>query len=157
MKKMKGKNQNPVNDKTASKIAGWMLGVQTKFAIIMNKTFQHTTISKMKIILVLFCIISGGLSVYYFYDAIVSNKKKNDPVTIEGFVVPRSSIDREVEAMPNVYVDEDTWSKVQSFKLYMDSIKTVAPKEYNKIMYERPGLMDSIKQLEELYYSQKIK
>jgi hypothetical protein len=39
----------------------------------------------------------------------------------------------------------------------MDSLKTKSTKQYDSIMLERPGLLDSIMMLEEIYYSQKIK
>ena len=61
------------------------------------------------------------------------------------------------EVIPEAYVDEETFYKMQGFKKYMDSLKQNKSKQYDSIMQARPGLMDSVQVLEEIYYSQKQK
>jgi hypothetical protein len=153
---MKAKGRNPINDKAASKIAGRMLGVQNKFATIMNKGFSKLSTAKRKIVVICFTLIGGGLSIYYICEA-MTGAGKEKVVEMEKFEIPKHYKQQETEASPNVFVDEETWNKVQFFKHYMDSLKKKDDPEYYKIMKERPGLLDSIRTLEQIYYSQKLK
>jgi hypothetical protein len=77
---------------------------------------------------------------------------------IGSFQIPGQLNPREEEMHNEVFLDQETWNKVQVFKHYMDSLKSVNSPEYYIIIDTRPGLMDSIRALEEIYYqSQKIK
>jgi hypothetical protein len=150
-------NQATVNDKAASKIAGWMLGVQNKFAMVMNKGFSKLNSTKKKIAVLFFLLIGEGLSIYYICEAMIGVKKENPVERIGTFKIPKNYNQRETETKSDLLLDEDTWIKVEAFKHYMDSLKTNDPPMYEIILMERPGLMDSINTLEQIYYSQKIK
>jgi hypothetical protein len=156
-RRLKVKGVDALNDKAASKIAGWMLGVQNKFAIIMDKGFSKLNSTKRKIAVVFFSLIGGGLSIYYICEAVMVVKKESPVNKIGSFEIPKNYNERETEARSNVFLDEETWNKVQAFKHYMDSLKSINSPEYYIIMDARPGLMDSIHALEQIYYSQKIK
>lgn len=155
--KLKVKSKNTFNDKAASKIAGWMLGVQNKFAIIMNKGFSKLDKTKRKVAVVFFSLIGGGLSIYYIGEAVVGVKKESPVEKIGSFSIPKQLNPREEETYNDILLDEETWNKVQDFKHYMDSLKSVNSPQYYIIMDARPGLIDSIHALEQIYYSQKIK
>lgn len=153
---MKRRTQYIEWDKAAARITNCMLRVQNKFAIIMNKSFSKLSTTKRKIAVFFFCLIGGGLSIYYIWTAIIDSKK-DYVAQIEKFEIPKNYNQRETEAKTDVFVDEETWNKVQYFKHYMDSLKKNNSPDYYIIMDARPGLMDSINQLEQFYYSQKLK
>lgn len=155
--RLKVKRESLIQDKAASKIAGWMLGVQNKFAVIMNKGFSKLSTTKRKIAVLFFALVGGGLSAYYICEAIIGARKETPLEGIGTFEMPKNFSQRETEAQGDVFVDEETWSKVQFFKQYMDSLKKKNDSHYYQIIKERPGLMDSINTLEHIYYSQKLK
>ena len=59
--------------------------------------------------------------------------------------------------MPDATVDEQTYLQIQDFRKYMDSLKLNRTNEYDSILQARPGLMDSVQVLEQIYLSQKQK
>lgn len=153
----KSENENPIHDKIAGSIAGYMTKAQTKFARVMNKGFSGVSTKNMKVVLVLFCFISGGLSLYLVGKGLFK-KEKEITINLDKVHTPKYYDRAGDEMVPSgTYIDEETWSKVQLFRNYMDSLKTDASKNYDSIVSERPGLMDSIAAIEDIYYSQKIK
>lgn len=135
-RKDKRLKENPLQDKVAGKIAGSMLKVQTVFAMKMNK------IKDLKLFLVIFCLVSGGLSIYFFVNAIVSKPKK--AITIEPIRMPQHFDKTGDEVMENV-MPSDIYEQIQDYKKYMDSIGQPI----------RPGMLDSMRILEEIYLQQK--
>ena len=59
--------------------------------------------------------------------------------------------------IPEATVDEQTYLQIQDFRKYMDSLKLNRANEYDSILQARPGLIDSVQALEQIYYSQKQK
>jgi hypothetical protein len=141
-KRKKQLKENPLRDKVAGKIAGGLLTVQTKFSDKMNKIFSTMKVKRMKLWLILFCFISGGLSIYFFIDALVAKPKTS--IKIDNVKMPQHFDKSGDEIMQNPVPDE-MYRNIQDYKKYMDSIGEPI----------RPGLLDSIKILEELYLSTK--
>lgn len=139
--KRKERKENPLQDKVAGKIAGGFIWLQTKFSDWMNKIFIGMNKKKLKIILAVFCIISGGLSIYFFVDAIVSKPKVK--FKIDQVQMPKHFDKSGDEVMENV-MPEDIYRQIQDYRHYMDSIGEPI----------RPGLQDSMRILEEIYLQQ---
>lgn len=158
-KKQRSKTENPKpeQDKIAGKIARYIIKAQTKFARVMNKSFSALSITSMKVVVILFCLGTGGLSLYLVCQGLFEENKGNaiSPAKVHTPKYFDKAGDEIVTSVADV--DEETWGKVQLFKTYMDSLKTNSPKNYDSIVSERPGLMDSIAAIEDIYYSQKIK
>lgn len=150
-KTFQGRKWNKLNDKAVTKLAACMLGIQNKFALLMNKSFSILSPAKRKVATICFAVIGGGLSIYFICDAITINKKKDFLENIGSFSVPQY-YNRAEEKQRRDFLDEKTWKKIQAFKIYMDSLKLINDPEYQKILKERPGLMDSIYALEQIYY-----
>lgn len=132
-------------DKTAGKIARAGMKLQTTFASAMNKMFSNMPSKKLKILLVTFCLVSGGFSLYLVFASIFGSSK-NGSVQIEQITVPKH-INRpagEIDPTDNT-IDDETYQEVQHYKHYMDS--TGQP--------IGSGLADSIRMLEQLYHEQK--
>lgn len=141
-RKNKEPKETPLQDKVAGKIAGGLIKVQTKFSDGMNKLISTMTIKKVKMWLAAFCIVSGGLSVYFFVNALVSKPKQ--VFKIDNVHVPEHFDKSGDEIMENPVPDE-MYQNIQEYKRYMDSLGEPI----------RPSLLDSIKILEEIYSQQK--
>lgn len=140
-RKNKEVKETPLRDKVAGKIAGGLIKVQTKFSDQMNKLVSTMTIKKVKMWLAVFCIISGGLSVYFFVNALVTKPKP--AFKIDTVHVPEHFDKSGNEILENPVPDE-MYQNIQEYKKYMDSLGDPI----------RPSLLDSIKILEEIYLQQ---
>ncbi len=127
--------ENPLQDKVAGKIANGLIWLQTKIADRMNK------LKNLKAILIAFCVISSGLSIYFLVDAIIAKPKQS--MKIDPIRMPQHFDKSGDEIMENV-MPGDIYQQIQEYKSYMDSIGQPI----------RPGMMDSIKILEEIYLQQ---
>lgn len=141
-RKKKESKENPLRDKAAGKIAGFFILLQTIFSNRMNKLFAKMSLKKTKIALIVFCFISGGLSIYFFVNAIVAKPKTK--FKIDQVRMPQHFDRSGDEVMDNV-LSEDIYKQIQDYKKYMDSTGETI----------RPGLQDSIRILEEIYLQQK--
>lgn len=133
-------------DRAAGKIAGAGIKLQTKFANVMNKQFSNIPPHKLKTVLVIFCLLSGGFSIYLAAHAVFGPETKQVPVQVEQMHIPQhyNRSGSEVNEMGS-YVDEILYREIQEYKRYMDSLGQPI----------RPGLLDSINVLEQIYHSQK--
>ncbi len=157
-KKEEEKEINPsISDKVAGNIASAGIRLQRKFADGMNKIFKNMNNRNLKAFLILFCLCAGGYSIYLAASAILGSEKTQNNLKIDQVDVPKHFDKTGYEVMPEAYVEEETFYKMQEFKKYMDSLKQNKNKQYDSIMHARPGLMDSVQVLEEIYYSQKQK
>ena len=150
--------KSSMSDKVAGKIAHVGIRVQTKFAISMNKLFSNMPVKKLNVFLIVFCLSCGGYSIYLIANAIFSSDKKQSSFKVDQVNVPKhfDKTGDEINQSEN-YIDEDTYKQLQEFKRYMDSLQTNKSKLYDSIMIARPGLMDSVLVLEQIYNSQKLK
>jgi hypothetical protein len=135
-------------DRAACKIAGAGIRLQTKFAKMMNQLTSNLPRKKLKFILVAFCVISGGFSIYLAGHAVFGKSKNQPTIKIEQMNTPRhfDKTGSEINEPENT-VPEDLYRDIQEYKHYMDSLGQPI----------RPGLRDSIQILEQIYHSQKIK
>lgn len=147
-----------VLDNVAGKIAGVGIKAQRLFADKMNKLFMNTDFKRLKLILIGFCFCAGGYSLYLIINSVISHDKKQKAFEVQQVDVPKhlnKSGDECVVVEP--MVDEVTWQQIKDFRHYMDSLKQNKKVEYDSILQARPGLMDSVQMLEQIYLSQKQK
>ena len=140
-RKKKEVRENPLQDRVAGKIASLFIKTQNGFANLMNKYFGTMKTQSIKIWLLAFCITSGGLSIFFFADAVISKPKPR--FRIDQVRVPEHFDRSGDEVMENALPD-DIYQQIQDYKRYMDSIGEPI----------RPGLADSIMILEEIYLQQ---
>ena len=156
-KRNKEPKESKLQDKVAGKIADAWVRVQTKLSERVNKLFSKMSVKKLKVMLVVFCLGCGGYSIYLMVNAIVSPDKQPS-FKVDQVDVPKHFDETGDEIIqPESYVDEGTFQKIQGFKEYIDSLRTNKSKLYDSIVIARPGLIDSILVLKEIYNSQKIK
>lgn len=140
-KKKTTPTHHPLQDKVAGKIAGGFIWLQTRFASVMNKKFASMPVPKTKLVLFLFTLISGGLSLYFFIHALVSTP--HSPLKIDPIRVPTHFDQTGDEVMDGV-LPEEIYQQIQSYRRYMDSLGAPI----------RPGMADSMRLLEEIYLQQ---
>lgn len=146
-----------ISDKVAGKIAGICMRFQKSFAMRMNKSVGAMSGKRLKVILVFFCLLTGGYSLYLVVNALTA-PAKGAAFKIDQVKVPEH-FDKTGNEMitPETYVDKYTFGEIQIFKKSMDSLRAANPSLYDSIMTARPFLMDSVLALEQLYYSQNQK
>jgi hypothetical protein len=140
-RKRKESKENPLQDKLARTIAGGFVLVQTKFSDMINKQLANMSTKRLKALLIAFCVFSGGLSLYFFVSAIVTQPKtgfKIDPIKVP------EHFDRSGDEVMENEMPGDVYREIQQYRYYMDSIGEPI----------RPGLQDSMRILEELYWQQ---
>lgn len=147
-----------MSDTVAGKIASAGIRVQTKISESLNKVFTNMSMKKLKRLLIVFCLGCGGYSIYLIVNAIFTSDKNQLSIKVDQLEVPKH-FDRtgdEIITLEN-FVNEETYHQLMGFKQYMDSLKLNKNKLYDSILIARPGLMDSVLMLEQMYNSQKIK
>ena len=156
-KRNRKSNEHPLKDKAARGIAKFLLRMQTKFSEFMNTNTKNIPVKRLKIFLVAFCLFGGGFSIYLIAEAILKEDKQQTPIKIDKVNVPKyydqSGTD---DLQTEQYVEEETFKGIQSFERYMDSLKQTESgrKLHDSFLITRPGLMDSIRMLKEIYNSQ---
>lgn len=138
---MKNRKDYPWTDKAATKISSTLLKWQTKVSDMTSRELNKVSVKRLKIFLIAFCLISGGFSGYLMINAVFFKTKPS--IQIEQTKVPLH-FDRTGDEIMNGRIDEDLFRTIQEYKKYMDSLRLPI----------RPGLLDSIRILEEIYYSQ---
>ena len=157
-KEVQSDDKTTVSDKVAGKIAGVGIKAQQLFAEKMNRIFMKTDFKRLKIILIIFCIGAGGYSIYLIANSVISPDRKQNSFEVQQMDVPKHfDKTRDENLIPEAYVDEETYHQVKQFRNYMDSLKQKRRNEYDSILQARPGLMDSVQMLEQIYLSQKQK
>jgi len=157
-KELQSEEKTTMSDKVAGKIAGVGIKAQQLFAEKMNRTFMKTDFKRLKLILIVFCITAGGYSIYLIANSLFSPERKQKAFEIQQMDIPKH-FDKtgDETVMPDATVDEQTYLQIQDFRKYMDSLKLNRTNEYDSILQARPGLMDSVQVLEQIYLSQKQK
>ena len=157
-KELQSEEKTTMADKVAGKIAGVGIKAQRLFAERMNKLFMKTDFRRLKLILIFFCVSAGGYSIYLIANSVFSAERKQKAFEIQQMDIPRHFNKTGDEAvMPEATVDEQTYLQIQDFRKYMDRLKLNRTNEYDSILQARPGLMDSVQVLEQIYLSQKQK
>ena len=157
-KEVQSDNKTTVSDKVAGKIACVGIKAQQLFAEKMNRIFMKTDFKRLKLILIFFCVSAGGYSIYLIVNSVFNPERKQKALEIQQMDIPKhfnKSGDETI--MPEATIDEQTYLQIQDFRKYMDSLKLNRTNEYDSILQARPGLMDSVQVLEQIYLSQKQK
>ena len=149
--------EHPLKDKVARGITKFLLRMQTKFSEFMNANTKNIPVKRLKIFLIAFCLFGGGFSLYLIAESIFKEDKQQPQIKIDKVNVPKYYHQRgSDELQTEQYMDEETFRGIESFERYMDSLKQTesGQKLHDSILIIRPGLIDSIRMLKEIYNSQ---
>ncbi len=139
-----------VKNIVAKKIAKAILSVQKKFADGMAKVSAKWKVRHQWTFLYLFCLIFGSLSVVAIIQPFKNKNIFKKPAAIH---LPKLlPLQKE-----KIIITDNEITRVHAFKQRLDSLsKSKEGKiKVDRFLNERPGLFDSLAQVEQLYYSQK--
>lgn len=146
-------DQHTWQDKVTVRFVKAVHKVQSGFASFMNRKLNHLAARKKKVVFIIFFLLTGGLSLYYIIKGIWADKAIPNVVKIEKIHFPK--YDNKISDQSKVVTEKD-YQSIVSFKKYMDSLYSTeeGKYQYDSILQARPGLMDSVQVLEELYLRQ---
>jgi hypothetical protein len=142
-------------DRMALVIAGTIKRIQEQFVKLMTALFQKIGTRMSKIVFVVVLTATGSYSFYLTSNAFLQSNKSAQLFRPASIQQPQNiKQDESKTVMALIAVDTITAVKLRGFLSYFDSIKTNQPTQYYSILQSRPGLIDSIRMLNEMYYSQ---
>ncbi len=154
-KKQKAVIENTAQDRMAKNIVGKLLRFQQRWAAFMQCHTERLSVKWKVIILFLFCLYSGWLSILFIADSLSNTAAVS--IHVIQVKTPQhigKCVDEKNSAI--TIVSEGENEKMRDFQNYMDSLarspsgKTI----YDDILIDRPGLMDSVILIENIYQSQ---
>ena len=140
-------------DKLAGTIAAASENLQQGFSRKMNKYVEGVGLVRARWIIGVFALLFGGYSLYLIGNVLVGPEAKNT-VSHEQISQPKYLHLSGIEIGAPVAVDKETFLQMRVYRLFLDSLKSEDPFRYDSLLSVRPGLPDSIRLLEEIYYSQ---
>lgn len=152
MWKRKAKNSLPAHpDRVASRLAGALWQFQQRWARFMSSIEQRMPFRKCKGMVVLFVLVASSYSFYLIVDSIKGRSRSRfsiDSIRRPAHITTPGIEDKSKEVRLPAHEQE----KINRFVHYMDSLSASASGRpiYDSILLVRPGLMDSIKQLQQL-------
>ncbi len=151
-------NTNAAQEGAANHIVSVCIRLQQKWAGFMQRYTERLTRNGKLIILCLFCLTAGSLSLYLIASNVMNRKVSSFNVAhLKTSPFVGKSGDENTKSV--VIISKTEYEKIKGFRLYMDSLarSPSGKKRYNSILSQRPGLMDSILLIENIYQLQNKK
>ncbi|RYE52966.1 MAG: hypothetical protein EOP48_15360 [Sphingobacteriales bacterium] len=157
-RKLKRRLEESQSDSIGTRLGKGIVKLQTAFAVSLNTATAKLSVRKLKMALLLFCLVSGGVSLYLATSGVLGKSTKKAPITIDQASVPKH-FDKSGDEIRDVQnsIDDELYGQVKAFRAYMDSLQINNKVTYDSILLLRPGLLDSITLVEQIYLSQQIK
>ncbi|MBN8876818.1 MAG: hypothetical protein J0I32_04675 [Sphingobacteriales bacterium] len=144
-----------VNEKVATKIVRAVALVQQRWARYMERKSERLSIATKKKLVILFCLATGGYSIYLAGESLFQKQSSVMKVT---FIKRPQYVTQtgDEKLSPSIIISEKEYAKIVQFRKYMDSLAATRSGKWkaDSILVARPGLMDSINHLEQLYHLQ---
>ena len=147
--------ENPAQERLASSIVSACIRFQQRWADFMQCHTERLSRNGKLIVLSLFCLTAGSLSIYLIASSVTSRKASSFAVIhLKKLPYTVKSGDENTKAL--VIVSKAEYERIQRFRFYMDSLaRSPSGKQlHDSILIHRPGLMDSILLIENIYQSQ---
>lgn len=143
-----------ISNKAALGISKMINRMQHRFGETLNrKTAQLTQRGKI-ILFIVFCLLFGGGSLYVFIDGFTSSRSFSRALKPGAISVPKhvTKTGNDNQPIKAIITAEDI-RKIKRFRRYMDSLKISKNGVfiYDSIINARPGLMDSVTEVERVY------
>jgi len=142
--------QIPSLQKLCNLVADKCFEEQKRMADVMQKGSEHLSITGKKFVLMIFCFVGIGASIYASTENIFF-KKHPFHLTNSSIALSKNALEKGFKTSD--FLSETEFDKIQNFKNYIDSLSksTAGKKIKDSILKNRPLLMDSINQLEKLF------
>ncbi len=152
--KQKQHAENDVQDRIANSMVHKCIRAQERCATYMQHQTEKLSSRIKKLLLVMFFLSSGGYSLYLIAESLKSHKGKFFSVTPIKVPEYMDKAGDENTKAP-VIVSKDEYERIHRFKLFMDSLakNSSGKRLYDSILFSRPGLMDSLMMIQEMYKS----
>lgn len=149
--------ENNSHDTIANNIAQKCIKFQEQSATYMQRKSERLSDQAKKFVLVLFFLLSCGYCLYLISEGFFNSKSKT--FSIAPIKIPEHLSKAGDKNKGTVIVSKAEYERIHRFKLYMDSLARNASDKrlYESILSRRPGLMDSIRVIENLYQLQSSK
>lgn len=142
------------NDKVAKGIAGFILKLNSGFAKCMNECTAKLSSSTMKVALIVFLSFGTSLSFYFIVAAFVKEEPSKS-IEFDRISMPRNFEQSGDERVQHGFlITKEEYKEMKRFVHYMDSLQKSKSAIYDSITLNRPGMMDSVKELEQFYEQQ---
>ncbi|MDD2305010.1 MAG: hypothetical protein PHP53_09985 [Prolixibacteraceae bacterium] len=143
------------NDRILSQMVKACLWVQNGWAQWMGRRAEHLSRKTLRLLLLAFIALAGGYSIYLIGQSFSGNQANAisiTPIKKPGHVLQAG----DATSQPDMIVSKTDYQGIIRFRGYMDSLtRSPAGKAtYDSIILSRPGLLDSIRFIEEIYQSQ---
>lgn len=150
--------ENVAQEKLANNIVSACFRFQRKWADFMQRHTERLSRKGKLNILCLFCVAAASLSIYFIASS-VTNRKASSFTVIHLKKPPYAVNAGDENTKAFIIISEDEYKKIHRFRYYMDSLaRSPSGKQlYESILSQRPGLMDSILLIENIYQSQNKK
>jgi len=124
---------------------------QNKWATWMSGKTKHFSRRTWIVLLIFFLISGGGASIYIIVSSLTAKKKTQ--ISITPIRKPKHITETGVSITTSTQLPEDEYNRIKKFRLYMDSLaRSPGGKAiYDSITAQRPGLMDSVRFIENYY------
>lgn len=149
-KKRQGKVRTlkPWEEKIAIKLVRGIYRVQIGWATYMGKSFNRLSQKGKKWALLLFCLVAASLctfSIAYHSEDLSSHPKIDTRLILPKAMPPQQESKLSLPA--------SSTGRIRQFKKYLDSLGTDATgaRSRDSLLRHRPGLLDSIRQVEQYY------
>ncbi len=152
------KNNSPVQNDSTEKIAVFIvhkaLKLQEDWATFMHRKTSNYSRGTIRLSVIFFCCFGVGVNLYFIIKGASNTSEKL--LTIERIRKPTHFPHSREESGLSPEPFSNEYTKVMLFKKYLDSLdkSTEGRKIRNHILNQRPGLLDSVLQLEQYYQLQ---
>ena len=144
-----------INDRILRQMVDTCLRMQNGWALWMGRRTQHLSRKTLLLLLLTFTALAGGYSTYLIGQSFTGNQANVisiTPIRKPGHVL--QTVD--AASQPDMIVSKTDYQGIIRFRGYMDSLNRspAGRAAYDSIIVSRPGLLDSIRVIEEIYQSQ---
>jgi hypothetical protein len=154
LKRGKIKIDNAVQERLANAVVRKCIALQERWAYSMQRNLEKFSVTGKKYMVLLFCVLSGGYSIFLVAENILRATKKLPLVSV--IKMPSHVLETGEPKKKYLFISPLEYRKIEGFKHYMDSLEKtkIASKKYDSIVRQRPKLLDSIIQIEKIYKQQ---
>lgn len=152
--------QNESGEGLSSNIKRYVAKKEGNLAGYLNKKVNGLSVKGQMFFLFAFCTLFGGVSLYLVLNTFLGPNSSSSSIKPQSINIPRNlNKTGEENIYPNLLVTEEDIKQVRAFRLFMDSLHLTPNGKpiYDSILTNRPGLMDTISMLEQLYLLQQNK
>jgi hypothetical protein len=145
------KVRNPLIESIGYRSVKW----RSDMAVWMQKKTQRFSHGNKLVMLIVFVLITGGYCIHLTVRSFFENQRNS--FSIIPIKTPSNfSQTGDDSKIKSSIITKSEYEKIHGFTKYMDSLKhsDTGKSLYDGIIAERPGLMDSVQYIEQLYQSQ---